>query len=693
MGKCLKCEKGTYNNGYNETKCNKCPTGYFSPLEGSTLCSQCIPGTYSDIEGVDKCYNCEPGTYNNLFGQSKCFNCGRGNYSLLEGSLECIKCPIGTFNSLIKNNHCEDCERGYYNDQIDASQCKKCPINHYSDEKGLSYCKICEENKYSLIGFSKCKFCEDTIPHCNTCSKDAKCLECNNNAVNGFHNCSICENTIDWKFTGEYCKLTICPKNYYKDKNNNIHCIGDISECPEGMDYLNSNTGECQEKPSLHHLMDFQYKVNGGIESLNKASNELIFQYKNFSDYAYEFYSKNKNKIKIEGLDSNVLFGPKDNLKNPNDVDIGVDLGDCPEIVRLKYDIKNIICKVVDLTIDGTKIIDFELYDTDNLETPLNKSYCENQTITIISPPYDYLDYFENIEEFEVYFQLMKEGIDIFNAYSPIYNDPCFPLSVLNKYDVTLRDRRNFISKKKFPLCEEGCQYEGENLKTFQVICYCQIKTDKEREPNLNKIKSGFLSLKYRNNFNVLKCYSLVFSSKGQTKNYFSYIYLLLLALNIIIITITECFFDDNLKKLIKECKEYIIKNNSNNKDEKNREFRKLIKIYLKNKKNKELNEEEKEINDSIERCKNEKILNKFENRAINDDNVDKYINKTYDDDYIICDNYIKNTEIKPIDKFNQINDDNNNIFINNGFCNKIKVIFICIINGIRQMFICGEDI
>ena len=675
MEKCLKCEKGTYNNGYKETKCNKCPAGYFSSLEGSTKCSECTPGTYSDKEGMDKCNNCEPGSYNNLFGQIKCFNCGKGYYSLL-GSIECIKCPIGTFNTLIKNGHCEDCDMGYFNDQIGASQCKKCPINYYSDEKGLSYCKICKENKYSFKGFSKCKFCEDIIPHCNICSKDVKCLECNNNAVSGFDNCTICENTIDWKFTGEHCQLTICPQNYYYDKNNKIHCIGDISECPEGMDYLNSNTGECQEKPSLHQLMDFQYKTKGGKDSLNKASNDIIFQYKNFSDYIYEFFTK--NKIKIEGLDSNLIIGLKDNLKNPDDTTIGVDLGNCPEIVRIKYGIKsasNIIYKVVDLTFNGTRYVDFDLYNTDDLETPLNKSYCENQTIKIINPPLDFLDNFENIEELETFFQIMKEGIDIFNAYSPIYNDPCFPLSVLNKYDLTLRDRRNFIAKQEFPLCEEGCQYEGENLKTFQVICYCQIKTDEEREPIANKIKTGFLSLKNRNNFEVLKCYKLVFSSKGQKYNFFSYIYIFLFVLNIFFIILTEIYYDDKLKKLINECKEYIVKNNSNNEKEKNIEFKKLREIYIKQNKNKKLTEEEKLKSVAIERCKNEKILNVF--IAIN--------NKDNDND-----NNIES-------EINSITDNNNNTN-NNGFDNKIKDFFICIINGISHifnrfiLFICGDD-
>ena len=115
-----------------------------------------------------------------------------------------------------KNNHCEECDYGYYNDVFGSANCKQCPINFYSDEKGLTYCKPCEENKYSLMGFKECKLCEEVIPHCTFCSKEGKCMKCNNKALSGFHNCSVCENDIDWEFTGEYCKLiTDCPNYFY----------------------------------------------------------------------------------------------------------------------------------------------------------------------------------------------------------------------------------------------------------------------------------------------------------------------------------------------------------------------------------------------------------------------------------------------------------------------------------------------
>ena len=76
------------------------------------------------------------------------------------------------------------------------------------------------------------------------------------------------------------------------------------------------------------------------------------------------------------------------------------------------------------------------------------------------------------------------------------------------------------------PLCEEDCDYEGLNIETFQVICYCPIKIDVNKEPILNQFKDGLSDLKNRTNFKVLSCYKFFFYHKGQIKNYLSEIFI-----------------------------------------------------------------------------------------------------------------------------------------------------------------------
>ena len=543
-------------------------------------------------------------TYNSEYKQTECFNCQKGYFSILEGSIQCSQCPLGTFNSLIKSTNCEKCDYGYYNDELGSEECKLCPINYYSDEKGSTFCKKCEDNKYSLLGFSKCIYCEEIIPNCNICTKDKICLECNNNAKSGYNNCTICENEVDWKFNGEYCELiTICSKYFYinKNDNNKINCINDITECPEDINYLNLDTRECKNDVSTNDLIKYQYKLKGGEEALNKVSNEKIFKEKTFDDALIDFL--NKNRVTIKGINSNLQIGYEENLKKYYKDNIGINLGNCLDIIRLKYGIKkgtNIVYKVIDVNFNGTRYVNYSLYNTEDLHTPLNLTPCENQTVTIINPPIN-LSIYKNILE-EYYYQVLekiKDGIDIYTIYDKLYKDyPCFAFDSFNKYELTLKDRRNFITDNNITLCEDQCSYEGENLTQFQLICYCPIKTEMNKNISFNSLKEGFLDVHHKNNFIVLKCYKLAFSSEGLKSNYLFYIFIIFLFLNITFIIIMFLCSNYQIDKLIKKCILFIYNNNYNDINDYNIKFKKLRDKYLKH-----------EYDGDYEKYKKEEIL------------------------------------------------------------------------------------
>ena len=40
------------------------------------------------------------------------------------------------------------------------------------------------------------------------------------------------------------------------------------------------------------------------------------------------------------------------------------------------------------------------------------------------------------------------------------------------------------MANKNINLCEEGCDYLGENLTAFQLICYYPVKTDMNKKTN-----------------------------------------------------------------------------------------------------------------------------------------------------------------------------------------------------------------
>ena len=272
----------------------------------NNFCQKCIKNYGKNIN-ENKCYH-KLEKFTNLYYDDS--NQIWNDCNLDNNQFTCSICPSGTYIKDSSSNLCEKCPKGEYNSFEDKNECKKCLSGYYSDIIGSTLCKKCPKEKYSLIGFEECLPCNQIISHCDSCSEDLICQKCNNNALSGFSNCSICENEYDWEFTGEYCNLiTICQNYFYKDKNNNskIHCIESIKECPKGMDYLNLDTHECEENVTAQKFLNFSYQVKGGFELLNKVSDDIIFELKNFSDFIEEF--KKKNKLIIKGIDSKMEIG------------------------------------------------------------------------------------------------------------------------------------------------------------------------------------------------------------------------------------------------------------------------------------------------------------------------------------------------------------------------------------------------
>ena len=578
MNNCQKCPRGYYNEIEDSRECKKCEKGYFSDILGSIHCNKCPEGFYS-LLGAFECFkNCQPGYYPI---ENECVPCKPGFYS--EGSTPyCTQCIPGKFSNREGMNKCIDCIPGTFNNNYQQINCQQCSPNYYSDLYGSTLCKKCEENKYSLFGFNNCLSCNETIPFCNKCAIEGICLDCNNSALSGYDNCSLCENEYDYIFTGEFCKLiTICPIYKYKNELNNskIICINSIEECPNDKIFLNLDTKECESKPSNQKLITGNYQIRGGENVLNEISNNILIETKNFPEFFEEFFLE--NSVRLKGLNVTVKIGSNKILNNKSDSDVKLNLGECPEILRINYSIKenedNFLYKILELRINGTRLVKYDIYDNNNLENPLDLSPCKNTNITYIIP-INPEDYFEPNDDINSWLKLIREGNDIFNSYSSLYNDICFPLSNLDKYDLNLKDRRNLITRKNLPVCQSGCIYEGLRTYTdkYQVQCFCKIKIDKN-STTLSQFKQGFTDLKYHHNFPVLTCYKLLFSSKGIKKNYGSFLFIFFIFIEIILIIITEIYIKKGyLDNLINYCELYIFLI-----VEKNYIFKILRKIYL----------------------------------------------------------------------------------------------------------------
>ena len=556
----------------------------------NNFCQQCINNNYAKNINENKCYH-KSEKFSNLYSESSSQiwkNCEND-----KNSFTCSICPKGTFIKNALNQLCEKCPKGEYSNDIDQNKCEQCNIGYYSNILGSTNCQICPDGYFSREGADKCSLCEEIIPNCNSCTKQLKCLECNNEAVPGYNNCTICENDMDWIFLRNKCiRTTICDIYFYKDKNNNykINCIKDINECPEDMIYLNLDTGECRQNITIEEAARNRYQIKGGKEELNEFSKNFVNR--TFLEVFFQYL--NKGNFTLKGQESYLQITQLTKLKE-------IDFGDCPFILRTQYKVHNlndIYVKMIEFEVDRNRMIKYSFIN--NLNEPLNANACENQTITIVSnPPLETLYYFQGNEKFKSFYQNVEEDIELFNEHSRFYKDYCYPFTVIDKYDLTLIERRKFLKEYNLSFCGGDCEYEGENLATLELKCRCPLKEDTEQEFLKQFKEKNETMIESLINYKTLTCFKLNFSLDGQKDNFFSYVYIFLFILNIFLIIINEICFKDNLDDMIKYCKEYILNNNSNDKNLRNKEFKKLRDSYLK-----KLN------NPEFKKFENEKILN-----------------------------------------------------------------------------------
>ena len=158
--------------------------------------------------------------------------------------------------------------------------------------------------------------------------------------------------------------------------------------------------------------------------------------------------------------------------------------------------------------------------------------------------------------------EFLEQGLDIFNVYSPIYNDPCYPLSTINKFDLTLNERRKDMIKLNFTVCRPGCSIEGANNETGEVLCFCKNYVNTEQKSFSDGITEGFINLGKSKNINVFKCIKSVFNLESQKYNYISEIIILCLIIEIICCFNCERVSKKYIKNLINSSLKHPEENN-----------------------------------------------------------------------------------------------------------------------------------
>ena len=446
----------------------------------------------------------------------------------------------------------------------------------------------------NILQFKLChKFCE-------TCSEigininDQKCESC----------------LPDYQYDYQEISFPNCvPEGHYKNSENKIVSFlegypkffinitsgkkiyfDDNLDCLDEYPFLMSNN-ECKDFCSYEDLLNQNCSIEKPNDLLYEKLKELIQTYpadgesivvKGEDEYAFQVTT---TKNELDSLDG--IYINEYNLSM-------IDMAECENLIRGTYDeiddnISLIFLKFEKLASTASeKNVQYELYHPVTKEL-IDLSICDENHINI------YIPITLSEETQDKYIKLKKSGYNLFNINDSFYNDICTRYESDNGTDILLSDRKNYFYYNNDTRCQSNCEYSEYSTSTQYLKCQCNVETQnidvKEPEKFTGKtIVTSFYSVLKYSNYKVLKCFKLVFCSKGISKNYGSVIVIILFLLYIpcfifYIIKGIDPIKIDSIKTYFEKPKE---NNNNGNNNSKNN-------IKINSFKNKNLNNNNKE--------------------------------------------------------------------------------------------------
>ena len=548
--KCIKCnidlgyypaDKKPLTNCYNKTTIDK--EYILSSMENTTTgeitrkwticyktCKTCI--NYGD-DYEHKCITCIS-KYYLIYGTT---NCVQNDYAERNGYY--FNTTYGQFVKCYKA--CITCSGGLNGEN---TNCKKCneELGYYPIKgKGTTMCYNNETIKegFFLNNYEEPFAWEECYENCATCkykgnANKMACLSCKTNLINKEYN-----KTIYFKFSQGNCKIS-CPNNLFLTKqldcvpsclNNTYEYIPNVTcvdTCPENY-IINAERTRCV------------FSSFSGTTSPSVFKDIIFSNLSSFIDSSTVINGTNfiAQVIKSEDID------PIEQIKNGIS---GLDFGDCIDTLKTQYNIppdEDLIVIEIETKEDKEKNKELN-YDKDAINLGknvkvsicdkdgniLDMSYCTNE-ITVMK-------YVGDVEEIDISTAMdyADQGIDVFNAQDSFFNDRCHHFD--SDKDVILTDRRDdYFQNVTF--CDEGCVYNGMDYTYMIAKCSCdagnmqdgnvnidELDDEDKKGITLNDLANSFTSEIFSFNFDVVKCYNLVFNINilKHNKGFFSFIIL-----------------------------------------------------------------------------------------------------------------------------------------------------------------------
>ena len=510
-------------------KINSCYIGCYLcndiETDASHNCESCNENYYKSPENENDCYKINEKKDNWYYDTNsnslklcydKCKSC-TDSYDEINGNMNCIEC-IDNYYLEDGTNNCYNMDyvnNGYYlNENNEFSPCNShCKTCYGEGTNEIQNCNLCQNNLYKIYNDEKNNCYDNTLVNegyylkdnlyykcdtfCKTCEKNGKnctsCIDSNFRLIN--NTCiNFCDKKTKFYYNGECYKK--CPVYTYLYKSK-FYCL---NECPN--DSIANDIKkicEVQIDTTLNpeNIID---KIDEQI--LDFAFPDSIIKNNNYTIQVYELHDI--DSIKQLAYENQLSY---------------IELNECANFLKKYYNIpedEDLIMLKIDLNQTKSSINKVEYFIYDYKGNELNVSLCNTIKVNIYTPIIN-----PELINWDLAFELSKEGINIFDPDSEFFNNICSPFTNEFNSDVTLGDRRNDYFQN-ITFCNDECESSEIFFNNKSVNCICSAGLHNENEEinlnddkiNIKNMGKAFKKGLYKSNIVVLKCFNLVFNKK-----------------------------------------------------------------------------------------------------------------------------------------------------------------------------------
>ena len=472
-------------------------------------------------------YNCYPSC-------NTCSSMGDSNEN------KCLSCISGY--SLVQNSNCVPIQCYH--------SCSTCSMLGNDEEHK---CIECKEQYFPLATHpSNCYYYKDILPHFyynvsleqfKECSN--KCYTCYNKPFEDDSNCITCsEGYFPYPYDNSNCIKSCAPNYWYIEKDTKKVICTPTPACPEKAypvyemetnqclpnckdDYLYYK-GECIEKCPQNTYEDTIknrcYDVPDiiSIEDIEDIITALpvnsIYHGDGFILHVYNSSSESTKNALLISQENNLTY---------------IFFGDCINVLKMVWnideDIHLLIAKIdIIRTNQITNQLEYMVFDSLS-GNKLDLSVCGNLNIKVSHPLLN-----TSGIDIELAYNLSMNGVDIYNTDDSFFNEFCLNYTSETNRDVVLKDRRNDYYKN-VSFCEINCTYYKVDIQFLRVECVCPVKVELNNSINDNTYSSDFSDEVTHSNYEVIKCYNLVFNYYVWKRNYGNFIFIGLFGIEFLI--------------------------------------------------------------------------------------------------------------------------------------------------------------